>query len=110
MSGSDYDATKGNVGGMIGLLTNEKDTKATISFCKFGGKLPGNIPDTINFEHVYGATAKVDKNSTYYSGSDNKDYRGKSELANFSTPSKVATQLGWSTDIWDLSGDTPVLK
>jgi hypothetical protein len=28
----------------------------------------------------------------------------------YATPSKIATKLGWSTTVWDLSADAPTLK
>ena len=46
-----------------------------------------------------------------YAPADNTQnaYHGKA-AAEDATISSVATTLGWSTDVWDLSGDVPVLK
>lgn len=42
-------------------------------------------------------------------GAANKAYHGKA-AAEDATLSSVATSLGWSADVWDLTGDVPTLK
>jgi hypothetical protein len=45
----------------------------------------------------------------YGAGTYATAYHGKAAPAG-KTLSQVAKDLGWSTDIWDFSGDTPKLK
>ena len=46
---------------------------------------------------------------SYFEDATQAAYHGKAAAAD-ATVSSVAKELGWSEDIWDLSGDVPVLK
>lgn len=84
------------VGGIVGLA----ETAATLTGCLFGGTLPGSAT---NCDAVVG---KQDVAATISNCSAVAD----ADKANYATASKIATTLGWSTEIWDLSGNAPVLK
>ena len=84
------------VGGMVGLA----ETSVTLTGCLFGGTLPASAT---NCDPIIGkqAVAATVSNCSAVADADKADY---------ATASKIASKLGWSTDVWDLSGDAPVLK
>ena len=77
------------VGGIVGLA----ETTTTVKNCKHNT----NIAAVIGAETV-AATQEGNSKLT------------DAEVADYSTASKIASKLGWSTNIWDLSGTTPQLK
>lgn len=84
------------VGGIVGLA----ETATTIKDCVFGGTLPASATNKgdIVGKQVVEATVT---NSAAVTEAAKPDY---------ATASKIATKLGWSTDVWDLSADVPTLK
>lgn len=80
-------SSAGTVGGILG----ETSTIASVKNCVWGG----TGTDAIAGKGV------VPENSAAVTESDKADY---------ATSSKIASKLGWSTGIWDLSGTSPVLK
>ena len=89
-------STKDKVGGIVGLA----ETAATLTGCLFGGTLPGSATDcdAVVGKQVVEATIS------------NCSAVADADKANYATASKIASTLGWSTDVWDLSGNAPVLK
>lgn len=84
------------VGGIVGLA----ETATTVTDCVFGGTLPASATNKgdIVGKQVVEATVT---NSAAVTEAAKPDY---------ATPSKIATKLGWSTSVWDLSADAPTLK
>ena len=76
------------------------ETAATLTGCLFGGTLPGSAT---NCDPVVG-------NQVVAATISNCSAVADADKANYTTASKIATTLGWSTDVWDLSGNAPVLK
>ena len=77
------------IGGIIGLA----ETASTVKNCKHNT----NQDAIIGFETV----AATQENNAKLS---------EAEVAEYATASKIATKLGWSTDVWNLTGDAPTLK
>jgi hypothetical protein len=64
-----------------------------------------NCKHNTNLDVVVGAVA-----SGVLVTEENNSKLTEAEAANYATASAVATQLGWSTDTWNLTGATPTLK
>lgn len=82
-------SSQGNVGAVLGETT----TTATVTNCKHN----------TNIDAIVGAKTESATES-------NNAKLTEAEVANYATASKIATTLGWSTEVWDLSGNAPVLK
>ena len=80
-------------GAPVGAVIGQNTTAATVTNCKHNT----NVDGVIGSETV-AATQSGNAKLT------------EAELANYATASKIATTLGWSTEVWDLSGNAPVLK
>lgn len=78
--------------GAIGAIIGEAQTTSTVKNCKHNTEL-----------NVIGA-------ETVAATQQNNAKISESEAADYATPSKIATKLGWSTTVWDLSGTAPILK
>ena len=97
------------VGGIVGAVASSSDaskTMTTVNSCKFGGLLPSSASATHNF--IYGGPNSLAE-SVYFT-EENNSQLAENEVANYATASKIATQLRWSTETWNLTGETPTLK
>lgn len=77
----------------VGAIIGEAQTTATVTGCKHNS----------NIDAIIGA-------ETVPATQSNNAKLAEAEVADYSTLSKVASKLGWSTDVWDLSGNAPILK
>ena len=79
------------VGSIVGMVTKA----TTIKNCKHNANV-----DLLVGSVASGITVTEENNAKL----------AENEVANYATASAVATALGWSTETWNLSGDTPTLK
>ena len=75
------------VGAIVGLV----ETTTTVKNCKHN----------TNLDVAIGSGTATEQGNAKLTAAETADY---------STPSKIAAKLGWNSDIWDLSGNAPVLK
>jgi hypothetical protein len=77
----------------VGAVIGQATTAATVSDCKHNS----------NIDAIIGA-------ETVSATQSNNAKLAETEVADYATPSKIATKLGWSTTVWELSADAPTLK
>lgn len=75
------------VGAIVGLV----ETTTTVKNCKHN----------TNLDVAIGSGTATEQGNAKLTAAETADY---------STPSKIAAKLGWNSDIWDLSGNAPVLN
>lgn len=112
--------TYANIGGFVGQQKNGGNVTGEVKYCFANGTVSGSATSVGAF--IGGVTAvptSVTKNiawngSLLLVGSDGGLDISTAITGNFcgtsGTISSQATTLEWDTDIWDLSGDVPVLK